>query len=70
MCLDESKKTFCRYAKGYLQFRNVFEILGYVYANKELTLTGLQSKTPSFYKKNWKKFKVLSLDWVLRFLAY
>ena len=66
----KQKDFFCRYVKGYLHFRNFFEILGHVYANKELTLTGLQSKVPSFYKKNLKSFKVLSLDLVLRFLAY
>ena len=44
-------------------------MLGHVYANKALTLTGMQSKAPSFYKKSLN-YKVLSLDWILRFLAY
>ena len=44
-------------------------MLGHVYANKALTLTGTQSKALSFFKKGLS-YKVLSLDWILRFLAY
>ena len=66
----KQKDFFCRYVKGYFHFRNFLAILGHVYANKELTLAGMQSKAPLFYKKNLKNYKVLSLDWILRFLAY
>ena len=45
-------------------------MLGQVFAREELTFHELQSKVPSYYKKDFKKYNVLRLDWVLRFSVY
>ena len=47
-----------------------FAVLDQAFAKKELIFTGLQSKTPSYYKEDFKIFNVLRLNWILRFSAY
>ena len=47
-----------------------FAVLDQAFAKKELIFTGLQSKTPSYYKEDFKIFNVLRLNWILRSSAY
>ena len=44
-----------------------FAALYQAFAKKELIFTWLQSKTPSYYKEDFKIFNVLRLNWILRF---